>query len=179
VPHNNKLGLHDHKINKHSKNGFLVGPQKTMNLRKQLAALVEETSFAEVEAMLSELKQTKGVPISVFRASLSSFEIIVRYLKDEQHKSVNEVARLLKRATPTIYETYRNSKKKHPEALDTSDTSILIPFDLISQRDYSVLEHIVSYLREQQHLPLVKIAELLHRSPSTIKTTYWRWTKKR
>jgi len=156
-----------------------VDPKKRLSLRKQLAALVEDASFAEVEEILSEIKQTKGIPISVFRASLSSFEIIVRYLKDEQHKSFKHISLALKRAPPTIYETYRNAKKKHPQPLDTSDTTILIPFDLISDREHSVLEHIVSYLREQQHLPLVKIAELLHRSPSTIKTTYWRWTKKR
>lgn len=116
----------------------------------------------------------QGIPISAFRAPLAGLEIIVKYLREQEHYSLKAIALLLNRKPTTIYTTYAHASKKYAPLLDTSDFSLVIPYSLFSQRTYSVLESIVKYLKEQKHLPLPKIALLLHRKYSTIKTVYQR-----
>jgi len=123
------------------------------------------------------LKAEQGIPISVFKADLSGLELVTRYLKEIENKSFKEISKILNRKLSTIYNTYNNSQTKFKGQLDTSDNSVLIPLDAFTNRKYSVLESIVSYLKDKQ-LSFTQIASLLNRNYSTVKTVYHRFKLK-
>ena len=137
--------------------------------------LVSALSVEEKKAVLTSIRQQSGIPISAFRAELSSLEIIVRFLKDVEKKSFKEITLTLDRKLSTIYTTYKKSKKKYKQALDVSDSSILIPFDLFKDRKYAVLELVIAHLKNVEKKSFNEIAVLLHKHYNTITTTYRRY----
>jgi hypothetical protein len=143
-----------------------------------ISKLVELLSDKEKQALLSKAEKRKGFPISIFRTILSGLEAITVYLKDVERKSINEIAKILNRKPSTLYTTYHNAKKKLKQPIDCSDTSITIPLDIFSDRKFSILESLVSFLKEKEQLPLAKIAGVLKKNYSTIKTVYKRYQEK-
>ena len=140
-----------------------------------VASLVSALSAEEKNELLQTIKQHSGIPISAFCADLSSLEIIVRFLKDIEKKSFKEIALTLDRKLSTIYTTYKKSKKKYKQALDVSDSSILIPFDLFKDRRFAVLELVIAHLKNIEKKSFKDIAVLLHKHYNTITTTYRRY----
>ncbi len=55
---------------------------------------------------------------------------------------------------------------------------LAVPCSIFSNRDFSILESLVSYLRDEKKLSLVQISRELGKSSSTVKTVYWRYKKK-
>ena len=137
--------------------------------------LVSALTVEEKKKILKSISQQNGIPISAFRAELSSLEIIVRFLKDVEKKSFKEITLTLDRKLSTIYTTYKKSKKKHKQTLDVSDSSILIPFDLFKDRKYAVLELVIAHLKNVEKKSFKEIAALLHKHYNTITTTYRRY----
>lgn len=153
--------------------------KKRLELVQLLGRVLETLSDDEQQEVLSHARQkADGIPISTFRAKLSSLEIIVRYLRDVSHKSFKEIAVILNRKLPTIYTTYQKSHKKYQPILDVSDRSVLIPFSVVHDRTYSILENIVAYLKEKEQLSITQISVLLHRDYNTIQTVYRRYRAK-
>jgi hypothetical protein len=152
-----------------------VNLQTRRHLIEQVEILLSEFSSGEKKEILVELHQ--GVPVSAFSSRLSGLEVFVKYLKENKRKSVKEIASLIMRKKSTVYNTYRAAKSKQQWSLDVSDDSILIPVELISDRTFSVQQHLVLFL-SSQGLSLVEIAATLHRSVSTVKTA-WRNSQNR
>lgn len=154
------------------------------NIEKELLEL-EETSDLGFNQLLNILKErqkdrkTKRMPLSVFdNDKLSALESIVKYLKENLGLNYREISILLKRNYDPIAITYRNSKKKLPTKLNiVSDNNI--PIEIFGNKELSILENIVSYLREKMELSYHEIAVLLRRDDRTIWTVYNRVTKKR
>ena len=139
-----------------------------------VASLVSALSTEEKNELLQTIEKPRGIPISAFRAELSSLEIIVRFLKDVEKKSFKEIALTLDRKLSTIYTTYKKSVVKNPRALDISDSSFVIPVELFKDRKYSVLELVIAHLKSEK-LSFKEIAGLLHKHYNTITTTYRRY----
>ena len=148
--------------------------EKRNDVVQLIAELVTRLDAREKQLVLGLLKRD-GIPISAFHSTLSGLEIVVRYAKDVEKKSFKEIASLLNRKLPTIYTTYTHAKKKFPQPLDLSNSSIRIPVDIFSDRRYAVLELIVAYLKENEKLSLKEIAAALHKHYNTISTTYRRY----
>jgi len=146
---------------------------------KQISTIISSLTIEEKQKIRDEILKTKqiGMPISVFKAALSGLEIITKYLKEVENKSFKEISKILNRKLSTIYNTYNNSKTKFKAKLDISDYSTTIPFDIFTNRKYSILESIVAYLKDKQ-LSFAKISSLLNRNYNTIKTTYHRFKLK-
>ena len=117
--------------------------------------------------------ETQGIPVSIFK-KLSALEAITRYMKDEQKLSFNEIGKILNRSSITIRTSYNNSFKKFKGKLDTIDTKHMIPFNIFQNRKKSILEHIVSYLKDKYDLNFKTIAEILNKNYQTIWTVYRR-----
>lgn len=147
-----------------------------VDIAKRLVGILSEEERKEVFA--SSLRDDGLVPISVFRSSLSGLEALVVYLKDVRGLSTKETAKLLSRNHSTIYTTYNNAVKKGSKGLDCSDFSIAVPVDAFADRKFSILESLVAYLKRDKGIALVKIAALLGKSYSTVKTTYRRYAEK-
>jgi len=150
------------------------------NHRKELVNRVSDLLFSlntsEKKEILKEVLSVKeeGIPISAFKAKLSCLEIVVRYLKDDSEMSFKEISLLLNRRLSTLYNTYNNSLKKYKSSLNVFDKSIVVPFNVFSDRKYSTLESVVAYLVSSGY-SLVKIASLLGKNYNTVKTVYRRY----
>jgi len=118
------------------------------------------------------------IPTCIFNGKLSALETIVKYLKENLDLKYSSIAKLLNRNDRTIWITYSNSRKKYIKKFVVKDNKFFIPALIISNRSLSVLESIVSYLKDNLNLRYSQIALMLHRDPRTIWTVYNRRRKK-
>lgn len=119
------------------------------------------------------------IPVSIFdNKKLSSLEAIVKYLRENLKFSSGEIAKLLKRNISTISSTYIKARKKMPSEFSVGKPKYFIPISAIADRNYSVLESIVRFLKKKFSLSNNEIAKLLNRDNRTIWTVYSRAMKK-
>lgn len=124
-------------------------------------------------------EKSNDIPISIFNNdTLSALEAITKYLHEERKLKFSHIASFLNRDTRTIWSSYQAAKKKHPSALSVKHSDIKIPPHQFTDRSLSVLESLVSYLKENFNLSLHDIASLLNRDDRTIWTVYNRYKKK-
>jgi hypothetical protein len=120
------------------------------------------------------------LPVSIFtNTKLSPFEIICKYLKEEKELKISQVASITKRDHRTVWTTYSNSLKKQKSRLVIKKSAIEIPVGIFSNRKFSVLEILVSFLKEQHNLSFAQISSLLQKDPRNIWTVYSRFRNKR
>ena len=152
----------------------------------------EKNDFDEIEKRLESLKKSHNlndksilmlikekevfVPLSVFKNSLAPLEAVVLFLKEHLGYSLHKIALLLKRDDRTIWLTYRNAVKKNVEMNISSE--FYLPISIFSDRRFSVLESLVSYLHEMNKLSFKQISELIAKNSKTIWTVYYRYIKK-
>lgn len=150
--------------------------ERKEELVKQISILISSLTAKEKQDVLNKFLDIKkqGIPISAFKAKLSGLEIIVKYLKEAERKSFKEISRILNRKLSTLYNTYNKSKTKFKGDLNLSDSSIIIPFNIFSNRKYSILESLVNHLIKQKY-STKQISSLLNKSYSTIKTVHRRF----
>ncbi len=118
------------------------------------------------------------IPVYLFKnRGLSSLGIIVKYLKENAGLKYCEIADILKRNDRTIWTTYKNSLKKYPKKFSLKKTRLFLPVTVVQNRELSVLEAIVSYLKKQG-FSLSEIALLLNRDQRTIWTIDFRLKEK-
>jgi len=119
------------------------------------------------------------IPVSIFEIpGLSALETICKYLKEELDLNYSKIALLLNRNSRTIWTTYSNAIKKRKEKLLVKDSKFLIPVSIFKNRKLSVLEALVSYLKEKFSLRYSQIGILLARNERNIWTVYQRSKKK-
>jgi hypothetical protein len=144
--------------------------------------LKKDHSYSEekIQQLLEKKKQEVKIPSSIFNKKLSSFESIVKYLHENKDLQKNKIAELLGRNPRTIWTTYNNATKKQKSKLKLSKKEThFIPVKIFSQRKTSILETLISYLKENQRLELAEISEILKREKSTIWTAYKRYQNKK
>jgi len=119
------------------------------------------------------------LPISIFdNEELGCLETIVKYLKENINSKFHEIALLLNRNDRTIWTTYNISCKKRKEKLPVKESKFFIPVSIFKDRKFSVLEALVSYLKDNFNLRYSEIAALLTRDERNIWTVYNRAKKK-
>lgn len=120
------------------------------------------------------------IPVSAFEAkNLSALEVICKYLKEELELSYIKIALLLNRDSRTIWTTCNNAVKKKKERLPVKDSNFFIPISIFKNRKFSILEAIVSYLKNKFDLRYSEISILLNRDERNIWTVYNRAGKKK
>ena len=128
-----------------------------------------------------EAKEEVKVPISVFNNDkLSGLETIVKYLRENLLLSFKQIASLTNRNDVALAVSYRNARIKLQDKFIVEEISpYSIPASILQDRKLSVLENIVSYLKDTFGLAYHKIALLLNRNDRTIWTVYQRAKKKK
>lgn len=120
-----------------------------------------------------------AIPIGIFdNDALSSLEAIVKYLKEEQKIRYCKIAKLLNRSNKTIWATYHKAIKKMPSSFKAYSTRILIPISAFSNRNFSILESLVGFVKELDYSNH-EVGVMLHLDDRTIWTVYDRVKKKR
>lgn len=143
----------------------------------QLLQEEQQLSYRYLQRLVRQTQEIM-IPLSIFTRELSALESICKYLKEQLHLSYHRIAELLHRDDRTIWTTYQHARKKKQIPLQIKK-SLSIPLHLFAERTLSVLETIVSYLKEQHDLSYKEISVLMHRNERTIWTVYQRARKKR
>jgi len=161
---------------------YLKNPEDFENALKSLLGYLEkERGFSPDEIIRLVVKEKKPgaveIPVCIFNNKLSALESVVKYLKENLDSRYSEIAKLLNRNDRTIWTTYSNSRKKLTEKFAIEDNKYFIPASIISNRSFSVLESIVSYMKDNLNLRYSQIALMLHRDQRTVWTVYNRKKK--
>lgn len=143
------------------------------------------STYDLIDLLLDDKKKkaalsSPSIPIEVFNNnSLSSLETVVKFLKENAGMKPKRIAELLNRNVNTISTTYRNSKQKMHENFMLRSNDFSVPCLVFSDRELSMLESLVSYLKNERNLTNNKIAKLINRNDRTVWTVYNRFKKKR
>ncbi len=133
--------------------------------------------YDDLKEHIDRIESKKRIPLSLFSSELSGLETIVKYFKENVGLSFKDIAFMVGRSPKTIWQAYNFSKKKYPKKFIVKDFSHTVPLEIFRDRKYSILEHIVLYLKKK-NMKLSEIGILLHRNPSTIWTVNSRANKK-
>jgi len=147
-------------------------------LKRHIRQLDKEQLISLFISFLKKEPEEVRIPVSVFKAGLSSLELIVKYLKEELEYSNKRIALLLLRSPQNIWITYRNAKQKYDKKLIVKESPYDIPLRILADEKLSTLEAIVRYLKDTHKLKYKEIAEILHRNEKTITTVYYRGKKR-
>ena len=154
----------------------LIKDKEFMRLKEPYNRL--KLRYGKLEILSALEREEIFIPLSIFNKKLSSLEVISKYLFENRHLSLKKISELLNRSNRNIWNSYNRSKKKFSEELAVKE-SILIPISILRNLDFTLLEIIVSYLKENLELSYHKIAVLLQRDDRTIWTVYNRVKKKK
>lgn len=137
------------------------------------------TSSVSKNSRLNSVIDNYSVPLDLLKGN-SSFGAIVVFLKNKG-LSFKKIADLTNRDQRTIWCTYNSFKNKpfnksfsNLDFSNLDNSKIFIPLDILYERQFSVLESIVFYLKEDYDLTLNEIAAYLGKNYRTIYTVYRR-----
>ena len=149
---------------------LLSGGSNIKLVKSLLSKLSKEELIILFVDYLAREKVGSKIPVSIFNAKkLSSFELVVRFLKDKTKLKNNKIAGLLMRSQQSVWNTYKNSKKKFSGKLEIKSSEYDIPVSVF-QNKCSILESIVAYLKEKHDLRFSEIAKLINRDQRTVCT---------
>ena len=152
----------------------------TLNYLKIQGLSSEEIINLINKLLKTPVKEEVKIPISVFKNEhLGCLETIVKYLRENLLLSFKQIASLTNRKKTSLAVSYRNAKKKLKDKFVEESSPYHLPVLILQDRKLSVLENIVSYLKDTFGLTYHKIAVLLNRDDRTIWTVYQRAIKKR
>lgn len=137
---------------------------------------------SEILSLIEEERKGKEIllPISIFHNNeLSCLETIVKCLKEDFNLRFHEIALLLNRNDRTIWTTYNIACRKRKEKLPVKESEFLVPIAILGDRKFSVLELIVSHLKDKYNLRYCQIASLLNRDERNVWSVYNKALKKK
>lgn len=151
----------------------------------QISPIPSNLNYKELQGLhqklsdyLSKLKKEFFIPLSLFTQKLAPLETVVKFLIENCNLSIKDTSILLNRSSKTIWQAYRSTKEKSSKQFIAKEEIYQIPISIFSNRKLSVLESLVSYLKDTQNLKFSQIAVLLNRDQRTIWTSYSRARKK-
>ncbi len=143
--------------------------------------------FLKFQAKYEELKDKAGtttkqlhnkitnqvlIPTNIFINELSSLETVCKYLKENKNLKNIDIASLVGRDSKSVWQAYNSSKKKHSRKFVEKKFDYTFPVIILQNRNLSVLENIVYYLKQNYNLSYHDIAVLLKRDERTIWTVW-------
>jgi len=151
-------------------------------LKKDISALSAD-ELVSMQAHIKDALRTKQqlpthIPVSIFATELSPAEAVVKYLKEHHSMTFSEIAKLINRDQRGIWGSYARSQRKLPGAFDLGFAVHTIPISCFNDRSRSILEHVVTHLKDEKELKPAQICSLLNKKPSTIWTAYQRGRRK-
>ncbi len=116
------------------------------------------------------------VPVTIFSGKLSPAEALTKFMKENHRLSYHEIAELIGRDERGLWTNYRRAVKKVPWPFELNG-GISVPVSIFNC-EKSILEALVSYLKDTKQMQNKKIAQLLNKNPANICTVYNRAKKK-
>jgi DNA-directed RNA polymerase specialized sigma24 family protein len=109
------------------------------------------------------------IPLSIFSEKMGPLEVLSKYLKENIGMNYTDIGDLLNRSEKTIWISYNKSKKKKKDKLIVKRKGIILSSAILRNRNLTVLESLVLYLKEKG-MNYSEIAELLERDQRNIWT---------
>jgi len=151
--------------------------QDKLKLQLLIETLTSKYNIDPKELLL-EVEKDSLIPTSIFSEKLSTLETVVKYLKENNGLKNKKIAELVGRDSKSVWQAYNSSKKKQAEKIIVSDIKHTFPISILKNKQLSVLENVVAYLKEQG-LQNKEISELIKRDQRTIWTVLNRAKNKR
>ncbi len=144
---------------------------QSVNSRELLQILLQKVKkdgmeIEDVIELFQDSNHEISVPISLFSSNLHPMEALCKYLIEIERLSKSNVARVLQRNIKTIWANYERSKGK--ELFMTGNQQYTIPLSLFQKRKLSIMEHVVSFLKQVHDFSNKEISQLLGKSPNSI-----------
>ncbi len=149
---------------------------------ESIKSLMNLLNISDKDLKEKQDKNTEQIPVDVFNKDLGCLETMVKYLKENKGFSFVEIAKILNRNSKSMWISYRNSKKKHPNKFVNIVSDNYISTNIFCDpilSKLSVQENIVLYLKDELNLGYKKISEILERDYKTIWTVYNKAKKKK
>ena len=128
---------------------------------------------------LKEKKDSDLIPVSIFdNEKLSILEALVKYMKENEGMKFSKIASALNRSGKTIWATYQKAAEKMPIPFSVSDSKMRIPFSNFSNREFTPLESLVSFLKDKG-MSNHEAAVAIRRDDRTVWTVWDRVKRKR
>jgi DNA-directed RNA polymerase specialized sigma24 family protein len=143
----------------------------------QLIKAVKEEYKVSRRDVLSLIRKEMEIPINAFSKELGALESIVKYMKENLNMKYNEIAKELGRDERTIWTSYKKASEKMKKPLEIKKTELMLPISIFENKNLTVLESIIIYLKEKG-FKFSEIAKLLERDQRNIWTIYSRAIKK-
>lgn len=131
-----------------------------------------------VNELMAMTGKKESIPLTIFENNLSPLECVAKYLHEEEDLSHKQIGVILNRSPKTVWQAYKFSLKKISGKMEVKTSSYFIPFNLLGERKFSILESVVKHLVEDYNLKFSQIANLMKRDDRTIWTVYSRVKKK-
>jgi len=162
---------------KEKANNFDISLDEDLNVLNSLLDKLSEKYLLSAVEIVQKLKHNI-VPLCIFNRSLSPLESVCKYLREELNYTNQDTAKALNRDMNTTWQAYNSSKKKYPRKFAVKFSNNDFDVRILSDRKLSILESIVSYLRNSKKLTYHEIGVLLKRDDRTIWTCNFRANKK-
>lgn len=160
--------------------GDLLDLSSSKEFEKFSSLLDEITKKHNISAqeLMALTGKKDSLPLSIFENNLSPLECVTKYLHEVEELSHKQIGAILNRSPKTVWQAYKFSLKKIPGKLEVKTSPYFIPFNLLGERKFSILESVVKHLVEDHNLKFSQIANLMNRDDRTIWTVYSRVKKK-
>lgn len=168
------------EIAKKRENGFSINPEERflVDMFNEISErLKQKYDYSDDEIFrLWNSQNVFPIPVSIFSGKLSPSEALTKFLKENHELGYQEIANLIGRDKRGVWANYKRSAKKMPWPFQVNG-GIAVPVSVFNC-EKSVLEALVSYLKEVKNFRNKKIAQLLNKNPANIWTVYNRAKKK-
>jgi DNA-directed RNA polymerase specialized sigma24 family protein len=149
-----------------------------LSLKRIKEHLKENYHLSEQELSEAKTKQEEiKIPVSIFSHELSPSEALVKFLKENIKLNYHKIAELIKRDERGVWGSYQRAIKKQASEFQLKPDEKYMPGSAF-KKDISILESLVSYLKDKENLSGAAISKLLDKKPSTIWTAYKRAKEK-
>ena len=138
--------------------------------------LKQKYSYSNEEIYKLWNNEEVSVPVSIFAGKLSPAEALAKFLKENRDLSYHEISGLIGRNERGIWSNYRRAAKKMPSPFEINQ-GIGVPLSIFNS-NRSILESLVSHLKDVKKMRNRKIAQLLNKNSSNIWTVWSRANKK-
>ena len=160
-------------VNENAEEKFLVEMFSQLTER-----LKEKYNYSDEEILkLWSHENSISIPVSIFSGKLSPAESLTKFLKENRDLTYKEISKLIGRDERSVWANYKRAFKKMPWPFDIKD-SVTVPVSIFSYNGKSILESLISYLKETRNLRNKKIAQLLNKNSANIWTVYNRAKRK-
>ena len=125
----------------------------------------------------ARLSEDIYVPSCIFSKELSSFESIVKFLKENYGLSFVEISKLMDKKKQSVWRAYKLASSKQKGSLNVTNLYYPVPITEF-EKGNTILESLVLFFKEKYHLTNAQISALLQRDDRTIYTVIARNRRK-